>query len=166
MRQPDDVHFELVAHAGFLERLPHVAVEEAHGRKVLHAGKAERPQLVEEESGNDERIRAVHAGEDGRPLDDGQDLIGHFLDDLVGVAVREEPGRAAPPRHPVAAGVVDDQQVDAAVLLALRREACAGAAADDGFAAGDLVAEAPEDGVTGVVHCGLCHMGAVTCYRR
>ena len=44
-------------------------------------------------------IRAVHAGEDGRPLDDRQDLIGHFLDDLVGVAVGEQPRRAcrAPP---------------------------------------------------------------------
>ena len=103
VRQPDDVHFELIAHAGFLEGLPHVAVEQADGRKVLHAGKAERLQLFEEEAGNDERVGAVDAGEHGRPLHDGQDLVGHLLDDLVGVAVREQSGRAAAPGHPIAA---------------------------------------------------------------
>ena len=49
-REPDDVDFELIAHAGLLERLPHVAVEEADRREVLDAGEAERAQLFEEQS--------------------------------------------------------------------------------------------------------------------
>ena len=39
--EPDDVDLELVAHAGFLERLAHVAVEEADRREVLDAGEAQ-----------------------------------------------------------------------------------------------------------------------------
>ena len=140
-RQPDDVDFELIAHAGFLEGLAHVAIEEADGRKVLDAREAQRPQLFEEESGDDERIGAVDAGEDRRLLHDREDLVGHLLDDLVGVPVREEPRGAAASGHPVAARVVDDQQVDAAGLFAHGREARAGAAADDRLAARDLLAE-------------------------
>ncbi len=78
-------------------------------------------------------------------LDHRQDLVGHLLDDLVGVAVSEQAGGAAAAGHPVAARVVDDQQVDAPRLLADRREAGAGAAADDRLAAGDLLAEAVEN---------------------
>ena len=145
MRQPDDVDLELIAHAGFFEGLPHLAVEEADGRKVLDAGKAERAKLVEEQPRDDEGVGAVDAGQHRRPLHDRQHFIGHLLDDLVGVAVRQQPRGAAASRHPVAARVVDDQQIDPAVFLALRREAGAGAAADDRLAAGDLLAEALED---------------------
>ena len=76
-------------------------------------------------------IGAVDAGEHRRVLDHRQHLARHLLDDLVGVAVGEQARRRAAPGHAVAAGIVDDDQVDAAGLLALRREAGAGAAADD-----------------------------------
>ena len=56
------------------------------------------------------------------------------LDDLVGVAEGEQAGGGAAAGHAVAAGVVDDDEVDAAGLLALGREAGAGAAADDRLA--------------------------------
>ena len=102
-RQADDVDLELVAHAGFLEGLAHVAVEQADRREVLDAGEAERPQLLEEQLRDDERIGAVDAGEHRRLLHDRQHLVGHLLDDLVGVAVGEQPGRAAAPGHAVAA---------------------------------------------------------------
>ena len=89
-----------------------------------------REEGVEEEEG----VGAVDAGEDGGVADDGEDLGGHLLDDLVGVAEGEEAGGGAAAGHAVAAGVVDDDEVDAAGLLAFRREAGAGAAADDGLA--------------------------------
>ena len=60
-----------------------------------------------------------------------QHLVRHLADDLVGVAVGEQAGERAAPGHAVAARVVDDDQVDAAGLLALGRQAGAGAAADD-----------------------------------
>ena len=44
---------------------------------------------------------------------------------------REEPGQRAAPRHPVATGVVDDDEVAAAGLGALGRQAGAGPGADD-----------------------------------
>ena len=126
---------------GFLERLPHVAVEEPDGGEVLDAGESQRAQLLEKELRDDERVRAVDAGEHRRLLHDRQHLVGHLLDDLIGVAVGEEARRAAAPGHAIAAGVVDDEQVDAAGLFALGRQARAGAAADDRLAARDLLAE-------------------------
>ena len=78
-----------------------------------------------------ERVGAVDAGEDRRVADHRQHLDGHLLHDRVGVAVGEQPGGRAAAGHAVAAGVVDDDEVDAAGLLALGREAGAGAAADD-----------------------------------
>ena len=77
----------------------------------------------------------------GVSLDDRQDLARHLDDDRVGVAVRHQAGEAAAARHPVAARVVDDDQVDPAGLGALGREARAGAPADDRPAVGDLRAE-------------------------
>ena len=118
--------------------LAHVAVEEADGREVLDAGEAQRAQLLEEQLRDDERVGAVDAGEHRRVLHDREDLVGHLLDDLVGVAVGEEARRAAAAGHAIAAGVVDDEEVDAARLFAHGGEARAGAAADDRLAARDL----------------------------
>ena len=51
--------------------------------------------------------------------DDRQHLAGHVHDDLVGVAVGHHAAEAAAAGHAEAAGVVDDDQVDAAGLGAL-----------------------------------------------
>ncbi len=67
--------------------------------------------------------------------------MGHLADDLVGVAVGQQPGQRTAARHPVATRVVDHDQVDAAGLLALGRQAGAGAATDDELASGDLGAK-------------------------
>ena len=99
--------------------------------------------------GDHERVGAVHAGQHRRVLHHRQHLVRHLADDLVGVAVGEQAGERAAPGHAVAARVVDDDQVDAAGLLALGRQAGAGAAADDGLAGGDLGAEAVEQGLAG-----------------
>ncbi|KGD18234.1 hypothetical protein DO70_4478 [Burkholderia pseudomallei] len=145
VREPDHVDFERVAHPGFLEVRAEVAVDEADGREVLHAGKPEPRQLVEERVEIAERIGAVHAGEHGRRFDDGQHLARHVDDDLVRVAVREQPRERAAPGHPVAARVVDHDEIDAARLFAFRGQARSRAAADDRLAARDGRAQFFED---------------------
>ena len=80
----------------------------------------------------------------GVSLHDREHLAGHVDDDLVGVAVRHQAGERAAAAHPVAAGVVDDDQVGAAGLRQLRRQARAGAGADDRAAGVDLGAQPRE----------------------
>jgi hypothetical protein len=65
------------------------------------------------------------------PWDSMAEHLAHLHDDRVRVAVGHQPGERAAAGHPEAPGVVDDDEVDAAGLLALGREARAGAGADD-----------------------------------
>ena len=101
-------------------------------------------QLGEEDRHQPERVGAADARQDRRLLHDREHLARHVDDDLVRVAVRHQPGERAAPAHPVAARVVDDDQVGAAGLGALRREARAGARADDRAAGVDLRAQPRE----------------------
>ena len=80
----------------------------------------------------------------GVSLHDRQHLARHVDDDRVRVAVGQEPGERAAAAHPVAARVVDDDQVGAAGLGELRGEARAGAGADDRLARVDLGAQPRE----------------------
>ena len=141
----DHVDLEPEAHAGLLEALAHDAVEEADGRKILDAGESHRLQLGEELRHQHEGIGAVDAGEHRRVLDHRQHLLRHVDDDLVGVAVGEQARRRAAAGHAVAAGIVDDDEVDAAGLLALGGKAGAGAAADDRHARLDHALELVEE---------------------
>ena len=77
------------------------------------------------------RVGAADAGEHRRVLHDRQHLARHVDDDRIGIAVRHQARERAAPAHPVAARVVDDDQVGAACLRAFRRQAGAGAGADD-----------------------------------
>ena len=94
-----------------------------------------RLELVEEAVEQAERIGAVDAGQHRRARGHRQHLARHFDDDLVGVAIGEQAGERAAAGHAVAAGIVDDDEVDAARLLAFGGKAGAGAAADDRLAA-------------------------------
>ena len=144
--QGDHLDFLGEAHAGLLQPLAEVAVDQANGGEVLHAGETGRLHLGEEARHGAERIGAAHPGQDGRALHDGQDLAGHVHDDAVGVAIGHHARQRAAPRHAEPPGVVDDDQVDAAGLGALGAEAGAGPAADDGDAVSNLLAEAGKDG--------------------
>ena len=66
MRLGDHVDLEPVGHAGLFEIGAEDAVDEADGREVLHAGEAERLELVEEHVHDAERIGAVDAGQHRR----------------------------------------------------------------------------------------------------
>ena len=59
--EADHVDLEPVAHAGLFEIGPDPAVEEAHGREVLHAREAQGLELVEEVVEEAERVGAVDA---------------------------------------------------------------------------------------------------------
>jgi hypothetical protein len=134
-RLADHLDFERVAHAGIFEIGAERAVDQADGREILHAGETEAFEVVEKRLHQAERIGAVNSGEDGRVFDDGQHLARHFDDDLVGVAIGEEPGERAAPGHAVAPGIIDHDQVDAAGLLAFRRQTGPCPAANDRLAA-------------------------------
>ena len=116
---------------GLLEPDPEGAVDQADRREVLHAAEADALQLVEEDRHQPERVGAADAREHRRLPHDRQHLARHVDDDRVRVAVRHQPGERAAAAHAVAAAVVDDDQVGAAGLGELRREARAGAGADD-----------------------------------
>src|SRR5882724_3234092 len=141
----DHLDLEAVAHARLLELGADGAVEKAHGGEVLHPREPQRGQPRQEILGDHEWIGAVDAGEHRRVLDHGQHLARHVEHDVVGIAVGHEAGERAAAGHAVAAGVVDDDEVDAAGLLALGGEARARPAPDDGLAAADHAAEALED---------------------
>ena len=77
-------------------------------------------KLGEEGLGQQERIGAVHAGDNRRVADHGQYLVRHFQHDVVGVAVGQQPGERTAACHAIAAGVVEDDQIDPACFLAFR----------------------------------------------
>ena len=135
--QPDHVDLEVVAHAGLFEVLPEHAVEQADGREVLDAGEAHGLQLVEEPVHEPERVGAVDPGEDRRVATTGS--TSRLISTTIWLAspYASRPGERAAPGHPVAAGVVDDDQVDAAGLGGLGRQAGSGARADDRLSRGD-----------------------------
>ena len=128
-------HFDLqrIGHAGFLEIGTEDPVDQADCRKILHAREAERLQLIKEKVHVAERVGAVDTGEHRRSRDDGEHFAGHLQHDRVGITIRHQAGERATAGHAVAAGVVDDDQVDAACLFTLGRQAGAGAAADNRF---------------------------------
>ena len=142
---PDHVDLEAVAHAGLFEGDPHAAIEQADGRKVLNAREAHGLQRGEELRHQHERVGAVDAGEHRCVLHHRQHFARHLDHDLVGVAIGEQPGRRTAARHPVAARIVDHDEIDAAGFLALGGKACAGAAADDRHAAAHHLMKFLED---------------------
>src|SRR5262249_57121571 len=87
----------------------------------------------------------VGAGEPGGRGEDGGALAARALAEFVRVAVGEQPGGGAASRHSIAAGVVDDDEVDAARLLAPGRQPGPRASADDGNAALDHGVELLQD---------------------
>ena len=113
----------------------------------------EKPSAIsalQELVGDHERVGAVDAGQHRRVLHHRQHLVRHLADDLVGVAVGQQARQRAAAGHAVAARVVDHDQVDAAGLLALGRQAGAGAAADDRLArARSCARKRVEDGLAG-----------------
>ena len=144
--EADHLHLEPVAHAGLLQIGPDPAVEETHGREVLHAREAQRLQLVEEVVEEAERVGAVHPGQHRRVPHHRQHLARHLDHDVVGVAVGHQSGERAAARHAIAAGIVDHDEVEPARLLALGGEPGPGPAADDRLAARDHGAEALQNG--------------------
>ena len=153
VRRPDHLDLERIAHAGLLEVQAEDPVDEPDRREVLDAREAELLETAQEHGHEPERVGAAHAGQHGRLADDREHFGRHLDDDRVRVAVRHEAGERAAARHPVAARVVDDDQVTAAGLGTLGREARAGARADDRASFCDLRTEPLER--FQAVHAGI-----------
>ena len=132
MSLADHVDLQGVTHSSLLEVGAHDTIEQADGGKVLHPREPGGLQFDKELRHQHERISAVHARQYWGRADDRKNLPCHLHDDLVGVAVGEQSGRRAPSCHPIAAGVVDDDQIDAARFLAFGRKPGSGPAADNG----------------------------------
>ena len=145
-RLGDHVDLKCIGHSGLFEIGAEDTVNQPDGWKILHAGKAQRLQLVQEKVHVAERVGTVDAGEHRRPCDDREHFTGHLHDDGVGVAIGHHAGERAAPGHAIAAGIVDDDQVDAAGFLAFGGKASAGAAANDRFAFGGHGAKLLQDG--------------------
>jgi len=140
----DHVHFQAVAEARLLAVGADSPVEEANGREVLDAVEAHRLQLAQEDGHQTERIGAVDAGQDRCVAHHGQHLARHVHHDGVGVSVGEDSGHAAAPCHAVAARVVDDNQVHAALLDELGRDSRARSGSQQGAARLYLRAQPPQ----------------------
>ena len=107
----------------------------------MYAREAEHFQLIEEQVHVTEGIGPVDAGKHRRLGDDGEHFASHLQHDRVGITIRHQAGERAAASHTVAAGVVDDDQVDAACLFAFGGQAGAGAAANDRLTLRGHVAE-------------------------
>ena len=154
----DHLHLQVVSHVRFFQVLAEQTVNEPDRGEVLHAGEALVLQLLDEDAHDAEGIRAAYACQHGGVLHDGQDLLSHFHHDLVGVAVGHHAGERTAPGHAVAPGVVDDDDVGASRLSALRGKPGAGPRADYRSAFGYLRPQPPQAFVIGYGH-GLLRMG-------
>src|SRR6266851_760745 len=127
----DHLDLEVIAHAGLLEVRAESPVIQPDGREVLDPGEARRLNVAQEVAHEPERIGAAHASQHRRVVNHRQDLSGHLHDDRVGVAVRQEAGERAASGHPVAPGVVNDDQVRSTRLRAFGGKSGARAGADE-----------------------------------
>ena len=130
MGQTDAVDFPGEAHSRLFQAEAKIPIDQADGREVLDPGKAQRTQLGQDDFGNHERIGRADAGQNRSALDGGQDLVGHFPNDGVGVSIRHQPCQRPAAGHPEPARIVDHDQVDSPGFLALGAQARACAAAD------------------------------------
>ena len=76
MSRPDHLNLLLVGHACLLEILAEVAINQANGREVLYAAKANFLQLLQEIGHDPEWIRTTYSGQNRRVLHDGKDFVG------------------------------------------------------------------------------------------
>jgi hypothetical protein len=140
----DPVDLVLDAHSGLLQALPEVPVDQADGREILDPVEPHGLQLRQKGARQTERVGATDSGQDRCVFDHRQHLRRHVHHDGVGVTVGHEPGEAAASRHPEAARVVDDDQVDATALRELRGDAGAGTRTDDRPTLVDLLSESAD----------------------
>mmetsp|Transcript_26439 Transcript_26439/g.61680 ORF Transcript_26439/g.61680 Transcript_26439/m.61680 type:complete len:406 (-) Transcript_26439:1383-2600(-) len=165
-READHVDLEAVRHAGLLEVLPEDTVHQADRREVLRAREAQRLDRLEQLVHPSERVRRADPREQRRPPEHWQNLLPHLEHHRVRVLEGQQPGERAVPAHPEPARVVDDDEVSAARLLELGRDASARARANDGLPPRRHLAQPLEDGVARAAPCGRQAHGRVNRHAR
>ena len=115
-RERHHLEFLLHAHAGLFEHPAEVAIDDRVGGKIVHAGEAHLLHLAEPVPHAAPGIGRVHAANHRHFLDDRQHLV--FADlhgDRVRVAVGHHSAGRAVAHHAEAAGIVNDDEVGAAL---------------------------------------------------
>ena len=147
----DHFVFFLHAHAGLFEHAPEMAVDDGMGGKVVHAAETHLLDLAQPVPHAAAGIGGVDAADDGYFFDDRQHFV---LTDLhgdgIGIAVGHHAAGGAMTHHAEAAGVVDDDEVGAALLDEFGADARASAGGDHGVAFLDGVHQALADFFAGV----------------
>ena len=77
------------------------------------------------------RIRRTHTGQHRRVRNGSEDLVGHLPDNRVCVAVWHQARQRTATGHAEPTGIVDNNQIDPASLLALRADAGPGPSTDN-----------------------------------
>jgi hypothetical protein len=75
---------------------------------------ADRLDLPQKLGHQAEWVRSAHTGENGRLLDDRENLRGHLHHDAVGITIGHEACQRSASGHAISARIVDDDQVGAA----------------------------------------------------
>lgn len=127
VRPGDHLDFRGETHTGFFQVQTEYSIDEANGRKILNPREPCLTQLTQKDIHQPERGGTADAGEHRRMPHNRQDLTRHVQDDCIGTASR----------HPEPPGIVNDDQICAARLGALGREARARAGSDEKMAARD-----------------------------
>src|ERR687897_506253 len=140
-RLSDHLDLEVVSHPRLLEVRAEGPVDQPDRGEVLNAREPRVAHLDQEPRHQPEGVGAANARQHRRVVHDREHLAAHVHDDRVGVAVRQQPGQRAATRHPVAARVVDDDQIRPAGFGALGRQARSRAGPDDDAAAVERRAE-------------------------
>ena len=159
--EADHFDFLVEAHARLFEIDAKRSVDQADGGKVLHAGKADRLDLIEKDVHQAKRIRPTDPGKHRRFADDGQDFLRHLHDDAVRIPVGHHPRKRPATRHPKPTRVVDDNEIDAAGLLTLGRQTRTRPAADNRCTGGNLFAKPAQNGCSRLGHRSFLFLGAV-----
>src|SRR5688572_25706114 len=117
MRRPNAIDLELVTHPGLFKVCTQCSIYKADRRKILYSGKTKLPDLLQKEVADHEWICGADAGQNRSSLDGGEDFVGHFLHDLVRIAVRHEARERTASRHAKPPGIINHNQVDARGLF-------------------------------------------------
>ena len=152
VRLGDHLDFQVVTHVRFFEILAEQSVDESDRGEVLDPRESLVLELPNKHAHDTEGIRSADARQHGGVLHDGQDLLAHLHDHLVGVAVGHHAREGTPPAHAVPPGIVDDDNVGASRFRALGGQTGAGARADDGSSFGYLCPQSPQAFVVGYGH--------------
>jgi len=141
----DQVNFQAESHPGFLKVGPKDTVNQPDRGEILNASITQVLQFLQEMGADHKGIGTTNPGEDGSFVNGSEYLMGHFTHNLIGISVGHQTGQRAASSHPIAARIVDDDQIDSPGFFASSTDSGAGTAPKNWPAALDFGAEMVEN---------------------